>query len=869
MTDLAACELLVHLDMKGAPPPSKFLVELMPHFRDWGATGLLIEWEDMLPFEGPLERIRHPEAYSADEVGRAPLDASASRDVNVVAQVRMVLAAAKACGLTVTPLVQTFGHLEFVLKHLPFGAMREERDNYMDLCPVSDGAQALATELVQQVLALHPGCRRIHVGCDEVFGLGTNPASATKAAVAGEERLFLDHVMVVLRECARLKVTPLLWHDMMARYSIDALKRVAESGAQVVVWSYGLEVEDALPADMWPRFERAGLKIWGASAFKGASQPDALWVPTARHVANHESWVRRARRTALQGVILTGWARFNHTAALCETLSAGIPSLALNLSVVRAGGYSDSLRKHVWRALGLPSGLGLAPSAQELSSFHTAGKDPTFPGGGIFRLLAALESARLQFSKTLENRRLFCPPYTHRLNPPLWRRMAWHARAARTTIEGLRSALLASASGVFTPSGIAELTSAKATALAQQAADVLRDMRGLMEQHSGLMMAHDISAGRPGSEAEGLIDDDDDGTEGVGLEQPRVVDASPRAVLASLVGTASDLGIRGGRAVPHPNSASYQSFEARHLMLDPRWFLLGLGAIGTVQAHTRDDASVATTSVGQDVTGWLAPSPPADDQDMGGAVTLQPMDSDEPGMSATPMVFSSSAVAPPAGGSSSSSSSSATDPRTDGTPHPFSSSSSSPKVRTERSFSAAMFNTPSSLPPASHAVPASMAAMAAAVGVASSASPIVTPSMALLVAGSAGSPSFSPAKPGVTAQPAVVSSGSLSAMADSLVDLGAPPLGGFSSHSRDAVAPLPPPSIPGVVRVEGSEYLPAVSLPAQALPTVGFPVTGDDMSAPAAFGPVALGGGIVSAQAPGALLEGGMILPPSSTADTR
>jgi len=68
MTDLARCELLVHLDMKGAPPPCAYMVALMPHFAAWGATGLLIEWEDMLPFEGPLEVIRHPEAYTQDEV---------------------------------------------------------------------------------------------------------------------------------------------------------------------------------------------------------------------------------------------------------------------------------------------------------------------------------------------------------------------------------------------------------------------------------------------------------------------------------------------------------------------------------------------------------------------------------------------------------------------------------------------------------------------------------------------------------------------------------------------------------------------------------------------------------------------------------
>ncbi|CAE7618424.1 HEXD, partial [Symbiodinium sp. KB8] len=463
--------------MKGAPPPCSYLVELMSHFAAWGATGVLIEWEDMLPFEGPLEVVRHPEAYTKEEVGR-------------------VLAAAKRSGLSVIPLVQTFGHLEFVLKHARFGSMREERDNYMDLCPESDGARALAFELVHQVAALHPGCPRLHIGCDEVFSLGTHALSRAKAASAGEARLFLDHAGAVMNECARLGIVPLLWHDMMARFDVDALRQVAKSRAEVVVWSYGLDVEDAVPAGMWSRFREAGLRVWGASAFKGASQPDAVWVPAARHVTNHQSWVARASQTSLQGVILTGWARFNHTAALCETLPAGLPSLALCMGVLRNGGYSDGLRRRVWAALGLPESLPLVPSAGELSAFHESGADPAFPGGAVFRVLAGLEGTRLQLARTMENRRLFCPPYTHRLSPPLWRRMGWHARSARAAVEAMRRQLTLAAVGVLTPAGLAEVLGAKFATLTQQAADVSRDMRGLLQQHSGLVGMHDVGAGR-------------------------------------------------------------------------------------------------------------------------------------------------------------------------------------------------------------------------------------------------------------------------------------------------------------------------------------------------------------------------------------
>lgn len=58
----------VHLDLKGAPPTVGYLLALMPYLRAWGATGLLIEWEDMFPWGGTLAELRHSDAYSAEEV---------------------------------------------------------------------------------------------------------------------------------------------------------------------------------------------------------------------------------------------------------------------------------------------------------------------------------------------------------------------------------------------------------------------------------------------------------------------------------------------------------------------------------------------------------------------------------------------------------------------------------------------------------------------------------------------------------------------------------------------------------------------------------------------------------------------------------
>jgi hypothetical protein len=112
----------------------------------------------------------------------------------------------------VTPLVQTVGHLEWVLKHAAFAHLRHTPTSLMDLCPTAHSQYALSTgagaptypsttspplplpllihAMLDQVLSLHeealdspiasPGSdggaaagrqRFVHIGCDEVFSL--------------------------------------------------------------------------------------------------------------------------------------------------------------------------------------------------------------------------------------------------------------------------------------------------------------------------------------------------------------------------------------------------------------------------------------------------------------------------------------------------------------------------------------------------------------------------------------------------------------------------------------------------------------------------------------------------------------------------
>lgn len=59
---------LVHLDLKGAPPKISYLKRILPVLKSLGATGIIIEYEDMFPFTGAINEISAKNAYNMNEL---------------------------------------------------------------------------------------------------------------------------------------------------------------------------------------------------------------------------------------------------------------------------------------------------------------------------------------------------------------------------------------------------------------------------------------------------------------------------------------------------------------------------------------------------------------------------------------------------------------------------------------------------------------------------------------------------------------------------------------------------------------------------------------------------------------------------------
>ncbi|XP_041501788.1 hexosaminidase D-like isoform X4 [Microtus oregoni] len=303
----------VHLDLKGAPPKVSYLSEVFPLFHALGANGLLIEYEDMFPYEGRLMLLRAKHAYSPSEVAE-------------------ILRLAKLNELEVVPLVQTFGHME--VYYLGEGEtskqwLQQEQNSPAKLC--LSHMQAVASH----VLAQHPG------------------------------------------------TTPLVWDDMLRDIPQEQLKA---SGVpqlvEPVLWDYGADLDVHSKIFLMGKYQECGFqRLWAASAFKGATGASQALPPIEHHVRNHEQWLQVAVSgpvDTLQGIILTGWQRYDHFSVLCELLPVGIPSLAACLQSLVHGGFAEDVKLKVEHFLGVSS-LEIMDTVSEGAG--------SFPGSDIHALV--------------------------------------------------------------------------------------------------------------------------------------------------------------------------------------------------------------------------------------------------------------------------------------------------------------------------------------------------------------------------------------------------------------------------------------------------------------------------------------------------
>ncbi|XP_037036427.1 hexosaminidase D isoform X2 [Bradysia coprophila] len=427
---------LVHLDLKGAPPKISYLKRLLPIFKSLGATGLLLEYEDMFPYSSSLRNLSAKNAYSTTDV-------------------KELLHAAAAVGLSVMPLIQTFAHLEFALKLPDFQHLREVPESPQSICPSLNASLVFIEEMMAQVVDMHqttslpttsrdplvqmmdidddlltPNFTHLHIGCDEVFRMGECPRCKSR----GTDELFLSHVRtvanIVKRRWPHLKIV--IWDDMLRRMHTNDLQKSGIGDlVEPMIWVYAEDVYRFIPSQTWEKYASVFRTAWIASSFKGAHGEQLIIPPARRHLENNLAWLavfqsEGARFSqGISGFALTGWQRYDHFAVLCELLPVSMPSLAICLSTVAKGYFNVEVGNNaIFSALTCPEPASERLIHRPWMELHQDSKLSSFskcmfPGSPIFRFvhhLTAVTSETREYIDSLKYKRGWMTEYNIRHN---------------------------------------------------------------------------------------------------------------------------------------------------------------------------------------------------------------------------------------------------------------------------------------------------------------------------------------------------------------------------------------------------------------------------------------------------------------------
>jgi len=282
-----------HLDLRIQVMKMPALKAFVKKLSDNGMNTLVMEWEGTYPFKKhPL--IANQFAYTREEV------------VDFIAYCNKL-------HVDVIPLQQSFGHVEYILRHYRYKELREDQKDYSQVNPLKEELnKQLFTDLYEDLISTHTS-NYIHIGGDETYLLGHSEASQKKVAAVGKGRLYGDYIKLLCDIVVGLGKRPVLWADIALKYP-DALQGLPKETV-FVDWNYGWDI------NMFGDHEqlmKSGFEIWGSPSIR--SHPDNYFLTQwEKHFNNIRDFVPQAKDFGYKGIIMTSWSTSGLYSTLLET----------------------------------------------------------------------------------------------------------------------------------------------------------------------------------------------------------------------------------------------------------------------------------------------------------------------------------------------------------------------------------------------------------------------------------------------------------------------------------------------------------------------------------------------------------------------
>ncbi len=271
-----------HIDLRIQVMTMEALKALADELAGFGLNTLVMEWEASYPYNKHAV-ISNELAYTREEVASF-IEYCASRGIQVI------------------PLQQCFGHVEYILRHDRYSALREDRKDISQICPLkTEGDSLLFGDLFADMASLHPSSY-IHIGGDETYLLGHCPSCSLKAANEGKSKLFVDYMKMMCHLVLDIGKIPVMWADILLKYPEAATELPPET--VFIDWNYGWTTNHF--GDISSLQER-GLQFWGSPAIR--SHPDNAYVTCwEKHFNNQRDFIPYAREAGYKGIIMTSWS---------------------------------------------------------------------------------------------------------------------------------------------------------------------------------------------------------------------------------------------------------------------------------------------------------------------------------------------------------------------------------------------------------------------------------------------------------------------------------------------------------------------------------------------------------------------------------
>ena len=278
--------LTIHIDFNCESLTRETVSTLLRFAASCGYDSVLWEVEDMVRWETCPECV--------------------SRDAFTKAEFREILDEAKSLGLAPIPLLQTFGHAEYILSHAPYSAWRELPEKKDCYCVSNPAVSDFLKRFLHEYLDLFgDDVRLFHLGGDEAYSFGKCPVCASRDRM----ELYAEHLRAVAEELMERGIRPGCWSDMVLACGDEAIARHLPRDFILWHWDYGYGTNGASSgrAQRTSLLKERGYDVVFCAAAESAGD-DPFLPMYSRHAPNIAAGAKLVRVESLLGLCVTSWS---------------------------------------------------------------------------------------------------------------------------------------------------------------------------------------------------------------------------------------------------------------------------------------------------------------------------------------------------------------------------------------------------------------------------------------------------------------------------------------------------------------------------------------------------------------------------------